>query len=145
MRLLDLPPIWTLLFVAIASAMAAVWSPFDEEAAVVGLALIAVSLGFAGWAAVTLKRAGTAVLPGQPPQALVTSGPYRLTRNPIYVADLGLVAGWSMFVGQPLGLFLMWPLAGILERRFIAAEERRLAAAYGEAFEDYRLSVRRWL
>lgn len=145
MNALDWPPLWTLLFVLIATAMGALWSPFDEEAAVVGFALIAVAVALALWAAFTLKRARTPIIPGKAPEALVTDGPFRLSRNPIYLADLGVVAGWAMVMGQPLGLFLIWPLANILERRFIAHEERRLADAFGPAFDAYRAKTGRWV
>lgn len=145
MRMLDLPPVWTLLFVLIASALGALWSPFDEEAAVVGWGLILVAVALAVWAAATMAFAKTPVMPGKTPNALVTGGPFRFSRNPIYVADLAIVAGWAMVVGQPIGLFLIWPLAHILERRFIAAEEKRLAETFGADYEAYVSRVGRWV
>lgn len=145
MKALDLPPVWTLLFAAFATGLGLLWSPFDEEALLVGGALIVVALALALWAAVTMMLARTPVMPGRTPDALVTRGPFRFSRNPIYLADLAIVAGWAMVVGQPLGLFLIWPLAYVLERRFIFPEERRLAEAFGDAYDAYRQRVGRWV
>lgn len=109
-----------------------------------GAVLMALSLALALWGFLTLRRAGTPVEPGQVPSRLVTEGPYRFSRNPLYLAQLLFLAG--------LGLAAFpWLLAGafvqaLLLRQFvIPGEERRIADHFGEAYGAYRRRVRRWL
>ncbi len=109
-----------------------------------GLALIALALALAACGALTLRRAKTPIEPGHVPTSLVTTGPYRFTRNPLYLGQLLFLLG--------LGLAAFpWLLVGavvqalLLDRIVIPAEERRIAAGFGEAWAAYRGSVRRWL
>jgi protein-S-isoprenylcysteine O-methyltransferase Ste14 len=111
---------------------------------VVGLALIALALALVLWGAFTLRRARTPIEPGHVPTSLVTAGPYRLTRNPLYLGQLLFLAGLGLAV-------FPWLLAGallqglLLDRIVIPSEERRIADHFGEAFEAYRRRVRRWV
>lgn len=144
MNALDLPPLWTLLFLVATLLLGFVWAPLSPEWALIGWVVIALSLAVSGWAAAVLIRRSTAVMPRRVADALVTTGPFAYSRNPIYLADLGILFGWSLAVGTPLGLLLLWPLQRILARRFIAAEEASLHATFGEAYEVYTNEVRRW-
>ena len=78
------------------------------------------------------------------PERLVTSGPYALSRNPMYVGwafihlGIGLAAGSAWIVGTV-------PLAGVLVHRDVVAEERRLEEKFGDAYRHYRDTVRRYL
>jgi protein-S-isoprenylcysteine O-methyltransferase Ste14 len=105
---------------------------------------IAVLLGLT--AVATFKRRGTTVLPAwRPTRTIVTTGPYRFTRNPMYVA-MALV-----YVGLSLAFNTLWPLILlpiallVVDRYVIAREERYLSAKFGAAYETYRRRVRRWL
>ena len=90
-------------------------------------------------------RAGTSALPIRPTLAIVTQGPYRFTRNPMYVSLGLLYLGVTLFVG------FLWPLAclpvAILAVNFfvIPREERYLEEKFGDGYRRYRESVRRWL
>ncbi len=84
-------------------------------------------------------------MPHRDPSALVADGPYRFSRNPIYLADLGILAGWSLWLGTPLGLLLVWPLKVVLERRFVLPEESVLARDLGRPYLDWKARVRRWV
>lgn len=94
---------------------------------------------------VTFARARTAIYPNQPARQLVTSGPYRFTRNPMYlgltVAYLGaacvLNSAW-VIVLLPLVLIALYVLV-------VRREERYLYAAFGDAYKSYRRRVRRWI
>lgn len=114
-----------------------------------GAALAAVLLGaaFAGAGAWSFRRARTTVNPLQPDSAsaLVTSGVYRYTRNPMYVGFACLLLGWALYLAAPWAL--LGPLAFVLfmNRFQIAPEERALARLFGAGFEAYRARVRRWL
>ena len=90
-------------------------------------------------------KAGTQLPPFRPTTAIVTDGPYRFTRNPMYV---GMTL---LYVGLAIGLDLIWALiflpAILLVIRFhvIAREERYLEAKFGEEYLGYKREVRRWV
>lgn len=144
-KTIDLPPVWLVLFMTIAWFMASVWSPMGDAGRPFGLLLIAAGVGLAAWAALEFRRAGTTVIPHREPEALVTGGPYRFSRNPIYLADMAILAGWCLLCGTLAGLILLAPFFAVLERRFIFPEEARLTAALGKPYTDYAARVRRWL
>ncbi len=113
--------------------------------AALGLLLLAAAIGLAG--AGSFRRARTTVNPLQPDRAsaLVTTGIYRYTRNPMYVAVALALLSWSLFLGHllaPLGAvaFVAW-----MDRRQIPAEEHALRGLFGADFERYCSEVRRWL
>lgn len=91
------------------------------------------------------QAAGTNVPTWMPTTALVISGPYRVSRNPIYLgltlAYLGLAIGW----GSLWPLVLLAPLLIVMRYGVIGREERYLAAKFGDAYRAYRSSVRRWI
>jgi protein-S-isoprenylcysteine O-methyltransferase Ste14 len=105
---------------------------------VAGAALAVLALALAAWGFLALRRAHTPVEPGHTPRSLVTDGPYRFTRNPLYLGQLLLLLG--------LGLAAFpWLLVGVAVQALLPAEEARIAAGFGVVFEEYRNSVRRWL
>ena len=139
-----------LLMWALARALpqAQLWPP-GGSAAVVGAALALAALGGAVALAGTLefRRAHPTVNPLAPRRAstLVTRGIYRVTRNPMYLGMLGVLAGWAVWLGNIaawLGLPLSMALLTVLQ---IRPEERILAERFGAEFERYAARVRRWL
>lgn len=110
-----------------------------------GWLLIVVGLGLMLWAMATFRRARTSLLPFRPASAMVTSGPYRFTRNPMYVGFTLLYLGLSLLMG------LAWPLVMLplvlvaLTVLVIRREERYLEDAFGGEYGAYRSRVRRWL
>ena len=112
-------------------------------------ALIFCTLGFAVVlaGALAFRRAKTTVNPLTPEAttAMVTSGIYRLTRNPMYLGFLLVLAGWAMYLSNVLA-FAFLPLFVLYMNRFqIVPEERALGARFSHAFTAYKCSVRRWL
>ncbi len=105
---------------------------------------ILASLGLAGWGIATLWRAKTTVEPRRVPTRLVTAGPFRRSRNPLYLSQLLFLAGLGL-LGFPWLLPIAVPQAILLDRLVIPREERLLEACFGEAFGSYRKRVRRWL
>lgn len=112
---------------------------------IVGVAFLVVGGAFARWAFVTLRRAGTSANPYQPSVALTTTGPFRFSRNPIYLAMTGLYLGISLLVNSVWPLLLLAPLLVAMHRGIILREERYLSATFGEAYAAYTSGVRRWL
>ena len=117
-----------------------------------GREVIAGLLGAAGIAiviagVVSFRNARTTVNPLQPDRTttLVASGIYRLSRNPMYLGLLLIVAACAWFFANAAGLVLL-PLFVIYMNRFqIGPEERALGARFGEGFDAYERSTRRWL
>lgn len=145
---LDLPPVWLALFLVLAWGIAQAHAPLGDRLAeagwAAGWALVALALGIVGWAALAFRRAGTTIMPHEAPSALVEGGPYRWSRNPIYLADLMILAGAALILGAPLALVLLLPFRQVLLRRFILPEEARLEQALGEVYRTYKARVRRW-
>ena len=110
--------------------------------------LVVVALGTALLAACVREFyvAGRGTLaPWQPPQALVVSGPYRRSRNPMYVGVVIILAGWAITYASPgLALYAVVILT-VFHLRILWYEEPRLAAGSGDEWSRYRDSVRRWL
>lgn len=118
--------------------------PAATVAAIV-IALVGISLVVAG--NLTFHRAKTTVNPFKPETAssLVTGGIYRVTRNPIYVGLLVVLAGWAVFLANAFSLLglALFPL--YMTRFQIIPEERALRSLFGDAYFRYSSRVRRWL
>lgn len=117
-------------------------SPFPEA----GLAVMAIGLLAMAWCQLAMGRAWRIGLPpeSEPGEALVTSGPYGWSRNPIYVAILVVLAGLVLAVpGPPSLVALVLTCLGL--RQVVIGEERFLRRRHGAAFEAYAARVRRWL
>jgi len=108
-----------------------------------GLAIAGLGLAFA--ARGRFVAAGTNVRPTLPATALVTQGPYRFTRNPMYLALTAIYFGIAIAVGSWWLIVLTLPLLLVMEFGVIRREERYLAAKFGTAYTDYMATVRRWL
>ncbi len=110
-----------------------------------GTVLVAAGLGFAGWARLIFLRRGTTVLPFRPVSVFVVSGPFRVSRNPIYV---GMTA---IYVGVALLCRPVWPLLCLpfvivaVQKTAIDREEAYLERRFGAEFLDYKARVRCWL
>ncbi|MGA9958647.1 MAG: isoprenylcysteine carboxylmethyltransferase family protein [Acidobacteriaceae bacterium] len=111
----------------------------------VGAGLFALGAVIAGWGLTLFHRASTTTVPGERSERLVTRGPYRLTRNPMYV---GLTLA---YFGEAGLLRQIWPLAVLplvlayLQWTVIPLEEAKLRETFGEEYEAYRGRVRRWV
>ena len=91
------------------------------------------------------KRHRTPVNPARPAAALVTDGPYRGTRNPMYVGMAFAYAGAAVGANALWSLALLPLVLLVVDRLIIPREERHLADTFGEEYEAYRRRVRRWL
>ena len=118
---------------------------FGDPYRYAGILLIALSIGLVLWAALLFKLANTGIVPFTPTTALVAAGPYRFTRNPMYLGMAGTLLGAAVLLGT-LAPFVAIPLfVALIEWRFILAEEAVLLASFGSAYADYKARVRRWL
>lgn len=122
-----------------------VWVPGSVPRFGLGWALVALGLGLGAWGLITFLRARTAILPHHPASRLVYAGPYKFTRNPMYVGLTGTYLGVSTLIDSLWPLLFLPVVLGALYRWVIRREERYLAAEFGAAYDDYRRKVRRWL
>jgi protein-S-isoprenylcysteine O-methyltransferase Ste14 len=91
------------------------------------------------------SRKGTAVEPWKPTTAIVTTGPYRLTRNPAYLGMALLYAGIAV-MSSALWVLLPLPFVlAVVDRAVIAREERYLERKFGSEYLDFKARVRRWV
>lgn len=111
----------------------------------IALGLLVLGLVLEGWAAGLFKRAGTDVLPWKPSTALVTTGPYRFTRNPIYLGYTITYVGLGVGLDSPMALAFVLPCLIVMEQFVIAREEAYLETRFGSAYRAYLGTVRRWL
>jgi protein-S-isoprenylcysteine O-methyltransferase Ste14 len=112
---------------------------------VIGIALIVLAASNAIWGAFTLKRAGTHVAPSLPTITIVSNGPFRYSRNPLYVSLITLFLGISILIGSWWGLILLLQLLPILHFGIILREEKYLERKFGGTYLDYKHKVRRYL
>jgi protein-S-isoprenylcysteine O-methyltransferase Ste14 len=143
MRTIDLPPVWLLGFLVFAWAIRV--PAFWDGSLVFGIAVLLLAALLMSAAFVEFSRARTTIIPRKEPSALITRGIFRFTRNPIYLADLLILAGFSVIWGSAVGLGLVPVLTWLLQRRFIVGEEERLRNEFGAHFESYSTQTRRWL
>ena len=119
--------------------------PASVPGAWVGGAIFASALALAIWAIVTIRKAGTQVETYKPTTAIVANGPYRFTRNPIY---LGMVLG---LIGLAIAFDSLWILATlvlfylVIRYGVVAREEDYLERKFGDVYLGYKSRVRRWL
>lgn len=92
-----------------------------------------------------LRRAKTNINPTQPVTAIVTSGPYRITRNPIYLALTLLYSGISLLANSAWALFFLPIILNVINRGVIDREEHYLERKFGTEYTDYKTYVNRWL
>lgn len=93
----------------------------------------------------TMRQAGTNVDPSQPTTAIVSNGPFRLTRNPLYLS-LTLLYGSISLLANALWPMLILPIVLIIvDRGVIVREERYLEGKFGEEYTQYKIRVRRWV
>ena len=110
-----------------------------------GAALCAAGLGTMVWAWWLFRRAGTPIRPTDAPARLVAGGPYRVSRNPMYLGIVAILLGVAVVLGSWPMLVAPAGFVATMSLTFIPFEERRLHATFGEAYASYVRRVRRWL
>jgi protein-S-isoprenylcysteine O-methyltransferase Ste14 len=92
-----------------------------------------------------MKRAGTNVDPREPTTAIVTEGPYRFTRNPLYLCLTLVYAGISALANALWAILLLPLVLAVMRRGVIEREERYLERKFGDEYLNYKARVRRWI
>ncbi len=118
---------------------------FSEARALIGGLVMVLSVILIGASISFFKRAGTPFRPVSPATAIVQSGPYRFSRNPMYVGMAGILFGLSICLGSPLFLVALVAALAITHFGVVLPEEHYLEALHGDAYRRYKMSVRRWV
>lgn len=143
-----LPPHLFLAFILIMWGAHTVFPFFQvlpESARIFGILFVMDGLMSVLWARHVLKRQSTAIHSWSEPTALLTQGPYRVTRNPIYLGMTTMLIGVALVLRSVLVLPLPFFFAQIIQEKYIRFEEAALESRFGEAYRQYKDSVRRWM
>lgn len=145
-----LPPVLFLLFAI--GIPAVCWSldsnhnvlyPFNI---VVGLPLLVVGLGIASWGKRLFQKVGTNVMTFDDPDILVTSGLYKITRNPMYLGFVIALFGIAMLSqGAIVSFAMVFLFLLITDRWYIRYEEQAMLRTFGKQYEEYCCNARRWI
>ena len=112
---------------------------------VLAIVFLVAGIWLGSWARSHLKRRGTPVDPRRPTTALVTDGPYRYSRNPLYLRVTLLYLGFAFLVNDVWFLAVLPVVLIVLYFGIISREERYLEAKFGDDYRAYKANVRRWL
>jgi protein-S-isoprenylcysteine O-methyltransferase Ste14 len=117
----------------------------DDVTSILGGVLVAVGVGIVFFAIRAMRRASTPVDPYKPTTALVIDGPFRFTRNPMYLSLTLVYLGITSLMNAFWPLMLLPAALVIMQRGVIVREERYLESKFGEEYLRYKAKVRRWL
>lgn len=146
MKAIDLPPFWTTGAIALILLCARVFPALTISGAprLSAYALIIAGAALAIWAVVTFRRHQTTIHPGHTPSKLLTTGPFKFSRNPIYTGMMLVTLGIALYLGNILGGVVALGLFFVLDRKFARPEEALLIETFGQEAETYVEAVRRW-
>lgn len=143
------PPIVLLIALAVGLALHWLhhWPIFQQGTLHIsfGAALGAAGIALAIWSMRTMRLAGTRYETSRPTSSIVSHGPYRFTRNPIYLAMLLLLLGVGIAFNSGLILLMLLPFYLVIRYGVIAREEVYLQHKFGADYQAYTETVRRWL
>ncbi len=121
------------------------WPGMDDlPARVIGYGIGIAGLALVAWGFLTLRRAGTTIMPNQRADRLVTEGAFRFRRNPIYMGEVLVFLGLAELTHNIWFAILAPVLAVALYALAIRPEERHLEARFGQAYLDYKDRTRLW-
>jgi len=121
----------------------AAW-PIDF-ARIAGFVLLALGIALMAAGIAQFRRHGTPVPTDEPTTALVTTGVYGLSRNPLYLALTAIYLGISLLLPSLIALALLVPVLLVMRYGVIQREEAYLEGKFGDAYRSYKARVRRWL
>lgn len=142
------PPLLYLASIGLGAVLQYLW-PLrvlpDAPGALPGAALVAAAVILLGWAIRTLRAAGTGIRAHQPTTTIVAGGPYRWSRNPIYLALTLCQLGIAVWANSTWLLATLVPTLVVIRYGVIAREEAYLERKFGAEYLRYKGGVRRWL
>jgi len=145
---LDIPPLYfalAILSMFLLHRYLPIIDLIDPPWSRLGWVPIALGVGLAIWAERLFSHAGTGVRPFTPSTALVAEGPYRFTRNPMYLGMMLVLTGGWMLAGSLSSLLVIPVFFWWIHTRFVLPEEDHLTEAFGEDYRTFKQKTRRWL
>lgn len=147
MRLRIMPAAWFLLalvFMYAADSFLPLAEGFPQPLNLAGVIPVFSGMFIAAFAANEFRKARTTVRPFEETTALVISGPFRFTRNPMYLGMVLTLCGVAMVLGSLSPWLLVPAFVWLIQVRFVRREERIMTEKFGAAYTAYRQQVRRW-
>lgn len=149
MKWLDLPPVWLAAFAVVAYLQAHYFSLGLSLAHPITMFLAGLLVGggvvLTMLAVMEFQKHKTTIIPHQEASQLIQTGIFKRSRNPIYLADVLILAGLALYFDAVLSLALVPILFWILETRFVIPEENRLRRQFRADFARYAEKTRRWV
>jgi protein-S-isoprenylcysteine O-methyltransferase Ste14 len=150
-KILVFPPLAMLVALVAAIALEWLWPlhllppPFPLRTTLPGVVLTLASLALAVSGLRTFRRSGTNVDPRRPALKVIEAGPYRFTRNPMYLGIVGIQLGLALTFSLDWALFGAVLLGLVLHFGVVLREEEYMTAKFGAAYTEFRARTRRWL
>lgn len=119
------------------------WVP--DEWRFAGAVPLVLGLGLSAWASQLFHRLGTAIKPADTPTVLVRQGPFRVSRNPMYLGLAVMLVGLAWALGSATPWVIPPIFVALIHYRFVRYEERRMEAQFGADYLAYKDKVRRWI
>lgn len=143
-----IPPVWLVLSLLLMLALDR-WVPvfqlWDQAVGNIGKFFIVSGLALDGWGVLRFLLVKTGLVPFTPVTRLVKSGPYRFSRNPMYIGMLLMLLGVAIVLGT-VSPFIVLPLFFlVLRNRFVIPEEAMLEQVLGKSYLQYKQETRRWI
>lgn len=142
------PPVYLMLALLLEACLN-VWLPIARFASspytYAGAVLVVCGTLMTGHSARLFNKASTPLLPFERSTTLITHGPYRFTRNPMYVGLVLILLGVAILQGTVGALLPIPPFIWIIRSSFVLGEERFLESLFGNEYLAYKRKVRRWL
>lgn len=143
-----IPPVWLMLtmiamhlansFVPLVRIFSVSWVPFGQVVVFLGFSLVI-------FTARMFRKAQTPLKPFVPVKAVITDGPFRYSRNPVYLGMFMILAGWAVYLGSASPWFVAAWFVYIICTYWVPMEEKQMEREMGEAYITYKSRVRRWL
>lgn len=111
----------------------------------IGIVFILLGVFLMLWAGLQFKIYKTTIIPGMRVSYLITEGPFKFSRNPIYLADLVLLIGIAFLLRNPISFIFCILFIVILNIDLIRFEEKQLEKKFGKKYLEYKKRVRRWI
>lgn len=143
-----LPPVWFLLSIMMMAGLH-FWLPvkqlFFPPITYLGIGAIAVGIVVLLFCAYLFRQKNTAIVPFQESSYLIRESIFNYSRNPIYLGMIVTLVGVWLYLGSLTPVFIVPVFAWLIQKLFIKEEERMLEAKFGEEYQEYKATVRRWI
>lgn len=143
-----LPPVWFLLSIILMISLH-LWLPVKElffsPITYLGIIALAIGIIIVLFCADLFRQKNTTIKPFQESSYLVTEGLFNYSRNPIYLGMVIILMGVWIYLGSLTPVFIIPIFTWLIQEIFIKAEELMLEEKFGESYQEYKATVRRWI